>query len=348
MTNKNINTVVHKTRDIYLDAVKGILILCIVLEHNSLLTSNHDWIRPFSDAFAAGCFLIFTFIWPIKSDFLINFLNKKFSYWWPFVLFVTITSLLNHFLFSSTDFTASIEAYLKAISLASPKSIKESSGFMYFWFLPCLCILYLIRLIAIKVGHTFYLISIPAWLFIGVIDDDTLISTPFSLHVIAFIFFIGQIFSITSKVLIKRNNKIQFCLIILFIILSIASYYVGWKLFLAAGNIPSVDQPMLLLFYSVFMLITIPAIYQFTNLLPNFIVAFFSYLGDNSLIIYLFHPIVYILITQIIPIITHPLLSLLATVIICIVISYLIKRINILNKIIFPNKLSNLLLHRKL
>jgi len=337
----------NSTRDIYLDAVKGFLILCIILEHNSLLTSQYDWIRPFSDAFAAGCFLILTFAWPLKNTNFTTFFNKNFSYWWPFIGFITITSLLNLYLNKNPEPVESIENYLKALLFASPTAIKASSGFMYFWFLPCLCFLYLIRRVAHKIGLFSYLFALFAWLFIGEIDEEVLIQTPYSLHVIAFIFLIGLCYSKLHKKMIEPTLFMKTFTIFCFIACSIASINIGWEFFLAGGIIPSIRQPILLFFYSFFLLTAIPGIYHLCSILPKKITSFFAFNGLHSMKIYLLHPLIYISITQIIPIIQNPILSFISTVGLSLLISLLIVRLVPIDNFIFPKTLSSLILNNK-
>lgn len=349
MTQTLIQLNKNTSRDIYLDAVKGFLILCIILEHNSLLTTQYDWIRPFSDAFAAGCFLILTFVWPLKETSLANFIDKNFSYWWPFIGFISVTSILNFYLYNnSIQFNDAILNYFNAIFLASPHAIKVSSGFMYFWFLPCLCFLYLIRRTLNNIGNYAYLIALIAWLFVGELDDELLTKTPFSLHVIAFILPVGLCYNRLHKKLIQPTFLMRAFTIALFIACSISSYFIGWKLFLAGGIIPSIQQPALLLFYSVFMLIAIPGIYNSFCLLPMFITKFFAFMGKHSMKVYLFHPLVYISITQFIPIVHSPLLSFLYTIGFSLLIAFIMVKLPLIDKFVFPRTISALAFNRKL
>ncbi|XPF93392.1 acyltransferase family protein [Colwellia sp. RE-S-Sl-9] len=343
MQKKNLNAQTFRMRDINLDAVKGLLILFIVIEHNSLLTDNYLWIRPFSDAFAAACFLTFTFIWPIKNTVSFTaYCDKHFSYWWPFFLFVTFTSILNLFFYNVNSIDFFSIQYLKALFISSPSDIKVASGFMYFWFIPCLCALYVLRFFEQKVGSYSFFITIPLWATIGLIDENILINIPFSLHVIAFIFFLGQLYSRLNGFLLLRNNKVKYIIVIIFLGFSIATPFVGWELFLAAGVIPSFKEPLLLLFYSIFILIAIPGLYHLTYMLPKFLVKFFSYLGGISLTIYLIHPILYILMTQILKLINHPELSFLITISGCLIIGYTIEQTSTFKKVLFPKTLSSL------
>jgi hypothetical protein len=348
MVNTAIQSANNVSRDIYLDAVKGFLILCIILEHNHLLTAEYGWIRSFSDAFAAGCFLILTFAWPLKRTSFPKFIDKNFSYWWPFIGFVSVTSILNFHLYNSNQINDAFLNYLNAIFIASPQAIKASSGFMYFWFLPCLCFLYLIRRALDNIGNYAYLIAFITWLFIGELDDEILTQFPFSLHVIAFILLIGLCYSKLHKYLIRPLIFIKALTITSFIVCSVASYFIGWKLFLAGGIIPSIQEPALLLFYSTFMLVAIPGIYNLVSLLPKPITAFFALLGQHSMKVYIFHPLVYIAITQIIPVIDDPILSFICTIGLSLLISLLVVKLAFLDKFIFPRAITALAINRKL
>jgi fucose 4-O-acetylase-like acetyltransferase len=337
----------NKERDSILDAVKGILILCIVLEHNKLLTSNYDWIRPFSDAFAAGCFLIFTFAWPIKKLPMAQYLDKHLAYFWPYILFISATSMLNYIIFSNYPLNVSLFNFVKALTIASPEVIKTSSGFMYLWFLPTLCCIYFIRYFTANYSKVSFVIATMIWLNIGIIEDEILISFPFSLHVIGFIFFLGLIYQKIHPKLIIDNVYIKSFCIISFILCSIASYTIGWELFLAGGIIPSWQEPLLLIYYSYFMLIAIPGIYHLLTLIPTPISNIFVYLGKNSLLIYLIHSLIFIAFTQVFPIIDGPLVSFILTIILCLLLALVLEKMPSLNQFVFPKMISSLIQNRK-
>lgn len=331
-----------KERDPLLDAVKGVLILFIVLEHNKLLTDIYDWIRPFCDAFAAGCFLIFTFAWPIKKLTLIQYLDKHFAYYWPYIIFIVATSTINYFLFSSFPLGVALSNFLNALILPSPEVIKISTGFMYLWFLPALCFIYLIRYFSYNYQKISFLIAAITWLGIGTIEDDILTKFPFSLHVIGFIFFLGMLYQRLHQRLISNNICIKAFCIISFTVCSISSYFIGWELFLAGGVIPSWKEPLLLAYYSFFMLIAIPSIYHILSFIPSFFNTFFVFLGKNSLLTYLIHPLIFIAFTQVIPVIKHPFISFVLTIFLCFLTAFLLEKLHFIKSLIFPKKISDL------
>jgi fucose 4-O-acetylase-like acetyltransferase len=335
-----------KQRNPLLDAVKGVLILCIVLEHNRLLTNNYDWIRPFCDAFAAGCFLIFTFAWPTKRLPLTQYLDKNLAYLWPYIILISLTSVINFIIFSAVPLNDAFFNFIRALTTASPEVIKVSSGFMYLWFLPALCFIYVIRYFTEYYPKATTIVAAIVWLNIGIIEDSTLITFPFSLHVIGFIFFLGLIYQKLHPKLISSNIYIKSFCITSFITCSIASYFIGWELFLAAGIIPSWREPLLILFYSYFMLIAIPGIYHLLSFVPLGMNNFLIYLGKNSLIVYLIHPLIFIAFTQVFPIIDEPLTSFLLTIALCLLVTLTLEKISVLNQFFFPKKISFLIKNR--
>ncbi len=328
------------SRDHVADATKGFLILCIVLEHNSLLTIQYDWIRPYTDAFAAGCFLLLSFLRPIKKLPVHQFVANYYRYYIPFIFFVLITSIANAVLFKNSNPGTFISDLSKAIFIASPSDLKNATGFSYLWFLPCLCFLYLFRLIHEKVGSSFIALPIVTLLFVGFIDEETLAKVPFSIHAIGFLYCLGLILSKLHKPIITSKSWIKTLVILVFFFLSYLSIVIGWKLFLAAGRIPSIEQPELILFYASLMIITIPSLYIIFAFLPGFITRSFSVIGKYSLKIYLIHPLVYFLITSVLKLTDSPAASFVYTIIITLGASVILSKINFVEMALFPKTLN--------
>lgn len=332
-----------KARDITLDATKGFLILCIVLEHNSLLVAQYDWIRPFCDAFAAGCFLLLSFLWPIKENRIKPFLDKYLSYLIPFFFIVLLTSIANFLLFKqSFNFSENSVLILKALLLASPFDLKQSTGFMYIWFLPCLCCIYLIRYLQMKMEKTALLSAIVAFCTIGFLPDEMLMKLPFSLHVIAIIYLLGIIYPKVHYFILGSKKGTKLFIIFLFLVGIVVSIKLGWQFFLAGGIIPSIAEPHLLFFYGGFMLIAIPSLYLIIEQVPLFVQKIMSLLGNHSLKIYLFHPIVFVALTQALAVTRSGYLSLVLTVVISLLLSLLVEKIKFIDFFVFPKKLSDL------
>ena len=327
-------------RDLKLDAVKGVLILCIILEHNSLLTLEYSWIRPFSDAFAAGAFLILSFLRPIKTTTFIAFLDKYLSHWVPFTLFTLCLAILHFIFFGSENFLVNL---FKAVFLASPQDIKASTGFMYIWFLPCLVVLYIIRLLQQKIGNIIIALALFSFLLVGEVDDSVLVATPYSLHVIAFIYILGEIYRHLHSPLTESSKYIKLASVVLFLVLCLGTVKVGWCLFLAGGIIPSWKEPYLLSYYGVMLTIAIPCIYNIFSFLPDIIVKFFAGLGEKSLLLYLLHPIVFFVCFRLVNIDINPWVSFVVTIVISVFLTICMKKIPILYNLVFPSHISRLI-----
>jgi fucose 4-O-acetylase-like acetyltransferase len=331
-------------RDVKLDAVKGFLILCIILEHNSLLTLEYSWIRPFSDAFAAGAFLILSFLRPIKVTSFMAYLDKYLSHWVPFTLFTLLLAILHFIFFGSEGFFLNL---FKAIFFASPQGIKESTGFMYIWFLPCLVVLYLLRFLQQKMGNIILILAFFSFFLIGEVEVNILVTTPYSLHVIAFIYILGVIYHHIHRPLTESSKYIRLASVVLFSVLCLGTVKVGWHLFLAGGIIPSWREPFLLLYYGVMLTIAIPCIYNVFSFLPDFIVNFFAGLGEKSLLLYLLHPIVFFVFFRFLNVDINPWVSFVVTIVISVLLAVFMKKIPMLHNLVFPSYISNLIRGKK-
>ena len=337
------NLSVNNGRNIVLDAVKGLLILLIALEHNALMYDKYTWIRPFSDAFAAGGFLIITFIWPIKYKNLVDFLDKVLSYLVPFFWFVVATSILNFIMYSNLNYSDFFINLFRALFIASPSDIKTSTGFMLFWFLPCLTMLYIFRLFHQKIGEWFLVLPILGIIFIGSVPEYYLLKFPYSLHVICFVYIAGYIYSKIHGYLIRDDMLIRILMILTFIVLSVGSYYVGWELFLSGGMIPDYKELHYITFYFLFHLFCIPGLYHIISIMPKFLIQILSYLGGISLKIFLIHQLVFIAITQVLGLVVHAELSYTLTILITVLAIYFMDKIPFVDRLLFPKKISVLL-----
>jgi fucose 4-O-acetylase-like acetyltransferase len=331
-----------RKRDIRIDCVKGVLILFIVLEHNTLLTDSNDWIRPVADSIGVGGFILLTFLWPVKFFSWHAFVDKYFSYLVPFLIFLTFTVAANFIMFKDVTIVDGLLMYAKAALLASPFDIKEASGFMYLWFLPCLVALYFIRLIHAKIGLAFLLVPLVAFIVVVQLPERVLIKLPFSLHVIGFLYLPALVFAKVHKPIVGSSVSIRIVVSALFMIGCFISTLIGWKFFLVGGIFPTWEEPWLILFYSSLLVITVPGIYIIVSWLPKTVLQPLSLLGQESLKVYLAHPIVYVLLTKILKITDSPLLSFFLTVVLSVVFTMLVNRISLLNRLMFPSSLSSL------
>jgi fucose 4-O-acetylase-like acetyltransferase len=338
-----INALRINNRDVILDAVKGVLILLIALEHNSFMYEKYTWIRPFTDAFAAGGFLVITFIWPIKYKSLVDFLDKVLSYLVPFFWFVVITSILNFIMYSNYSYYDFFINLFRALFIASPSDIKTSTGFMLFWFLPCLTMLYIFRLFHHKLGKLFLVIPILSVVLIGSVPEYYLLRFPYSLHVICFVYIAGYMYSNIHSYLIRDDKIIKLLMISIFIVLSVGSHFIGWELFLSGGMIPNYTEFYFIVFYFLFHLLCIPGIYHIISIMPKFLILILSYLGGISLKIFLIHQLIFIAITQILGLVVHAELSYVLTILLTVLVIYFMDKIPPIDRFIFPKKISTLL-----
>jgi fucose 4-O-acetylase-like acetyltransferase len=325
-------------RDIKLDAVKGVLILLIVLEHNYLLASTVFWVRPVTDSFVAGAFLILAFSREVKNLPFLAYIDKYYCYVVPFIIFVTFFSFVNAILFGGIPAGQRVFNYIMAIVIQSPYYIKQSSGFAYLWFLPCISFIFLLRFLHKKTNDAFLIPMGLATLSIGFLPESTLYKFPFSAHVAFFIYALGWLYGKFHDRLIGRNAYGVLAAIIFLLLLAIG-YDFPMDLLLFAGTIPDFTQANFY-YYLLILFFANPGIYCFMRLCPELPLRFFAFLGRNSIVIYVSHQVFYVGLTRFLDF-SNGYIVYLATVIFAVFFSLAMSYMSVLNKIIFPESVTS-------
>ena len=93
--------------------------------------------------------------------------------------------------------------------------------------------------------------------------------------------------------------------------------------------------------------IAIPCIYNSFCFLPDNIVKFFASLGENSLLLYLLHPIVFFVCFRTLNVDINPWLSFVLTISISAILAVCIKKNPILYNLAFPSHISSLFRGKK-
>ena len=333
-------TIKNSFRDIREDAVKGILILLIVLEHNHKLTDQFPSIHPLADSFVVGAFLLLIFGRPVSSLPFISYINKHFRYIVPFLIIGFFLSSANWVIHRPEPLSQFFQTLFMCLSVQSVFFIKKSTGFMLYWFLPCLCFLHLLRYMQKTIGKPFLFLMLILHLIIGVFDEDVLIQLPLSCHPAIFLFFIGWIYGeAKDKILSYQYTKYISSLI--FFSLIYINHKIPYALFLAPGVIPNITKVHLLAYYDMLMISSIFGLYSIFIFLPDFALTFFSYIGRNSFWIFIYHQPVFIFITEIIKFEIPGFQSYLLTLTISCMLSYISNHFTTIRDILFPKTVSS-------
>lgn len=343
MVNSIISNRPSKAFDDRLNIIKGILVLCVVIEHNLEIEDLYPRIKIIFESFDVFGFFLIAFCFPARKLSFEFFKDRAFRYLVPFFWYYSLSSLIYNFFIikiSMSDF--SINYSLGLLFLSTP-FIKSACGFALYWFLPCYLAITIIRsiyasnsknkifLIVISLSFHFVLTNMLApyikWI-------------PLSLSVALYCFPVCLFFEIIWKHLGKKTYFQILCFFLFVFSLSLIGFYKE-KFWLFASILPSVNEPEWLLIGDVCALSSIPALYWFSSMLNLRIL---SYMGKYSICIYLTHNLVYYVIKYNFKNLDSPIaavLTALFTILGAILVTYLITHIIIFQKLIFPRNVKD-------
>jgi len=121
------------------DAIKGVLILLILLGHNHYLAPEGELLYRFLYKFHVICFFILPFFYNKKKEWnFSNFKNVIVKCYVPYFFFFVLCAFI-YFLASYDNKNFDFGKVFYAFFNGSQILIKENAGFNYLWFLPAFC-----------------------------------------------------------------------------------------------------------------------------------------------------------------------------------------------------------------
>jgi hypothetical protein len=322
-----------------LDAVKGILELLIVLEHNLLITSVEPALRPIVNSFCVGCFMLLTFTREVKDTNFLAYVNKYYRYLIPYFFFLSAATVLNFIIFNDLSFSEHSQSYAMALLWQSTDYIKEASGFAFFWFIPCLCLMYLLRFLHMRIGWPFLVLMALSNMFIGLLHEDTLAQFPFGAHVALFLYFIGCVYHHIHK-RFTQDDKYGLLAFCIFSALILINPWIPPGLLMFAGIIPTIFDTPQYLYYFTILLFSYPGILYFTRLIPRKITDALAFCGRYSIWIYLSHQMFYILLVDFLQVSQNGLLVFTITIIMSCLTSIIIDKTPFFKAMLLPRSVS--------
>ncbi len=314
--------------------IKGILILCIVIEHNHSIAGIFPHLKALLEAFDVFGFFLIVFYFNSR-EFSFDFMkNRVVRYLVPFLWFYTASSILNHLLIEKIEFSD----YIAGLLIMSPPLIKASSGFFYFWFLPCLLTFVLLRSIYVLNSNckvVVLLITIPFHMFVGLDLVQYLKWIPYNISVTLFCFPVCILFEKLWPY-IKKKQLLQFLLLLVWSSLLILVYIYDHQMFLYKNMFSSINDPFWFFVHDICALATIPSLYLISSILK---VKLLTIVGKYSLGVFLFHNLIYQLFNRLNLNNNSEMtifLVLIVTVLISLLLSIIITKIYFLQKLIFP------------
>lgn len=329
-----------------LDAVKGILELLIVLEHNLLITSAEPALRPIVNSFCVGCFMLLTFTRDVKRTNFTAYVDKYYRYLIPYFFFITAATALNFIIYNNLSIQEHITSYGLSLVWQSTTYIKEASGFAFFWFLPCLCFIYLLRFIHMKIGWPFLVFMGLCNVFIGLVNEDVLAQFPYGSHVALFLYFIGCVYQHIHKKF-TQDDKFGLLAFVIFISLIAINQFIPPGLLLFAGIIPSIFDGYQYAYYFLILLFSYPGILYATRIFPTMLTKALAFCGRYSLWIYLSHQMFYILLVDFLHVSSNGPLIYVITVLLSCITSLIIDKNLWIKSLLIPRSFSQFFLTLK-
>jgi fucose 4-O-acetylase-like acetyltransferase len=282
------------------DAFKGILILFIVLGHNTQLTSAVPVLFGIVYTFHVRCFLLLPFVmghpkfeWGYLRDRAVRYLV-------PFLAFEIFASIIFFsMMVAPSQWWLWIPREFVALGWASRDALKEATGFALFWFLPALFVIVCWRA-AIVGGRRltaviFILASLVVFFGKGFLPGKYWLSIPWGIDEAGYCLPIGfSVYWLWRK--IRHNETARWVTFVVSVVGLAVTYYFMfyfWDGGISIGRLlfPSFRSPLaflnqtLLLIFAFFVLFLSAPVYQYLPLI--------HLIGKQSLFIYLAHSFVF-------------------------------------------------------
>lgn len=310
-------------------AIKGVLMLLIMLGHNHILAPIGGQLFCYLYNFHIFGFFILPFLYNKKLSLDIKLVYNNFvKTWIPYIVFFLFCYLTYHILILKNKID--IIEILYGIFNANERTIKDVAGFGFLWFLPAYFSMSLYMMLFANPNKYNYIFIFAVGIILNYnlnFTIDHLFSTiPFAL-IQGFYYFN---FGFLTKLLLDNIPKIQYLGALVFFIISVLFWY---------SRINSAPY--------VFPISGILFIYSLSKLLSK--IPLLIKIGTYSFPIYLIHVIIYNFLERILPNdILFGCFDFLMTLAISMLIAYWIVKIDLTRKLILPkdwNDYKSLFIH---
>lgn len=179
-----------KSRSPGIDAIKGVLILAVLIGHNEACTAHAPWLRQLLYFFHTQCFLFLACALdsaPLSAAFV---RDRAVRYLVPYGVFAALAAILSRSLASaSLAPTQGWQAFGIALLSGDEGLLRDAIGMRVFWFLPALYSLVMLRAFASTSGLAGWLVVAVSlsWVAVaGQVSTESYRSAPLGLPVAVF------------------------------------------------------------------------------------------------------------------------------------------------------------------
>lgn len=279
------------------DSVKGLLVLLIVLGHNTLLSDVAPALPDVLYAFHVYAFLLLPFLFPSHRWTLRFAVDRTARYLVPYAAFYLLAAALTLVtLKSGGALGARIQAALAGLLLGTADPIKRGCGFLLYWFLPALWSVALLRAAvrgaspALRGGAL--AASILFFLWVGGVPRPLRMWMWMGSGIALFVYPLGLatawLWSLRARV---STTWIGIVAGVVFVALSAAALRMESSVRLARLVVPTAGEPVRVLLHAAIPLAATIAALAAARLLAR--VPGMVAIGRHSLVIYLAHSLVF-------------------------------------------------------
>lgn len=281
------------------DKIKAILVIFVVADHNEALRQIYPQLFAPLTFHVLG-FLLLSFTFGTKYLSTRFILDRAARYLIPFWWVVTASSVLFSVLYLSKESLP--EFFIRwslAVMIGNAPFVKSSSGLMMLWFMPCLfglsCLLACYDSLKSNcVRYSAIGLAILAHLAIPLMPHTPMLWLPFGLAIAMDIFILGLLWRRLLRVAVPKWWGLMS------LSAFIASYAIlvsrSVHLEVATLSLAGISSPAILVLQDVSGMAGFLSVIWLSSMLRN--AGWLESIGKQSLLVYLLHPFVYILLNK--------------------------------------------------
>lgn len=288
-------------KDIAIDAAKGVLILLIVLGHNTIVLQNADGLRMWLYNWHVYAFFLIASMLPIRSFGVGDFFDRLTRYYVPFLVFFAATTVLVLIVEGFGTRLYGVKSFVMGAFVGSAYWTEQANGARYFWFLPALCGLTLLRFVAYWIrpgGLQIWGIVLAFTMFLsaGFVPNQVLNTVPIGLPIAAYLFFpcllFAHLWERQNALFLSRPISAALAVTSLALVANVLAFLNGSSLILAQLKVYTFLQPVELILHAAIPILNTTALILLLRLAPKKQVL--TFFGNHSLVMFLSHQVFFI------------------------------------------------------
>lgn len=275
--------------------IKALLAIVVAADHNEFFWKLFPTLfEPITFPVFGYFLLIFTFgkkVW--NAEFIADRCARYLvPYWWA----LTAASLAHYVMYlRHTDPMNSVIAWALAAVIGNAPFVKPASGFLMLWFLPSLfgltCLIAVYNTIQVRWAKILAVgLAVLAHLLLPLLPRLTMLWLPFGLAIMANVFILGLIWQRLLNVPLPRFWG---PIVAAVFVASYGALVAGpVHLEMATFELVGINAPWIMILQDLAGMTGVLTIVWLADIVPKF--QWLEALGKNSIWIYLFHPVAYV------------------------------------------------------